>query len=138
MVTAKINPQERTLTILYPEFTNMDPVVIRVRSYEEAQTIVKIRQLKFIANELRSFINMRHYAYVKHNALTPERQRALKRLRFIVDNYSEGSLLSLAKRVAGSMLSFSVLMPKKDSAAKTHFDNHIVPILKYCIKLCQQ
>lgn len=133
MITAIINPEKKTATINYPAFANKKPVVIQVRSREEAILIMQIREKKFVANAIRSFINSRHYTYVKYEALTPERQKAILHLRNIVDSYSEGSFFRLAKHVASSLLSFSTLMPRTESNAKTHFDNTIVPIINYCI-----
>lgn len=138
MITGKVNQVNKTIELQYPNFAKERRVVVSVRSYDDAATVLRIRRLKFIAGELRSFIKMRLYAYTKGDSLTPERERALKKLRFIVDSYSEGSLLRLAKHVAGSQISFSVLMPIKPSPAKTHFDNHIVPIIKYCVELFEQ
>lgn len=138
MITAKVNPKDRTVTILYPEFSRQKPAIIAVRSYEEATTIMRIRNIKFISGELRSFARMRNYAYTLGNTLTIERQKALRRLYFIVDNCSEGSLLRLAMHIANSRVSFSVLMPLKVSPAKTHFDKHVIPIIDFCTELYEQ
>lgn len=133
MITVIINPEKKIATINYPAFAKMKPVVVKVRSKEEAILIMQIREKKFVSNSIRSFINSRHYTYVKYEALTPERQKAILHLRNIVNSYSEGSFFRLAKHIASSLLSFSTLMPKNESKAKKHFDNTIVPIINYCI-----
>lgn len=138
MITAIVNPTERTATITYPAFAKMKPVVIKVRSYQDAVSILHIRQLKFVSNEIRAYINSRNYAYSVTNTLTPERQRALNHLRFVVDSYSEGSFVRLAKHIANSRTSFATIMPTKDSPAKTYFNNHIIPIIAYCTAVYQE
>lgn len=135
MITAIVNRQNKTATITYPEFAKMKPVVIKVNSFEEAASILRIREIKFISNEIRSFIKMRSFAYNQTNTWTTERTRAINHLQFVVDTYSEGSTYRLAKHVANSRVSFSALMPVKESPAKTHFDNHIVPIIQYCTEI---
>lgn len=135
MITAIINPEARTATMTYPVFAKKKPIVIRVRSYQEAEAILRIRQLKLISNEIRSFINMRSYAFNHSRTWTTERTRAINHLQFVVDTYSDGSLIRLAKHIANSRMSFSTLMPYKMSPAKTHFNNHIIPILEYCTEL---
>lgn len=138
MITAKVNPKDRTVTILYPSFSKQKPVILSVRSYEDAAIVMHIRNIKFIVNEIRAFAKMRNYAYSTSNTLTMERQKALRRLYFITDTYSEGTLLRLATYIANSRISFSVLMPMKPSPAKTHFDNHIIPIIDFCNELYEK
>lgn len=138
MITAKVNPQERTVTIQYPEFAKQKPDVITIRSYDEAAAVMRIRNLKFISNEIRSFAKMRNYAYTNSGTLTIERQKALRKLYFIVDTYSEGSLLRLAMHVSNARVSFATLMPTKPSPAKSHFDNHIIPIVDFCTELYEK
>lgn len=142
MITAIVNTESRnqtmTLKITYPEFAKKKPVFIKVNSYQEAEILLRIRELKFISNEIRSFINMRRYAFEHTQTWTAERIRAINHLQFVVDTYSEGSTLRLAKHIANSSASFSVLMPYKESPAKSHFNNHIIPILQYCIKVYNQ
>lgn len=138
MITHKVNPIARTVELQYPTFAKIKPVVIPVRNYDEASAVVRIRTLKFISNEIRSFINMRNYAYSYGNRMTQDRQKALNHIRFILDSYSEGSIERLAMHLANSRISFAELMPVKQSPAKTHFNNHIVPIIKYCTDLSEQ
>ena len=138
MIIHKVNPENKTVELQYPSFSKMKPVVIPVRSFDDASSVVRIRTLKFISNEIRHFVKMRIYAYTQGNKMTKERQKALNHLRFIVDTYSEGSVIKLAMHIANSRNSFAVLMPIKPSPAKTHFQNHIVPIIKYCMDLYEQ
>ncbi len=135
MITHTINPIMKTVEIQYPNFSKMKPVTIQIRSFNDADSVVRIRTLKFISNEIRSFINMRNYAYATGNRMTKERQQALNRLRFILDNYSEGNIVNLAKHIANARVSFAELMPVKPSPSKTHFNKHIIPIIKYCTEL---
>lgn len=116
----------------YPSFSKTKKVDVRVRSYADAEAVLRIRTLKLISHELRSFINMRHFAYVNSDSLTKERFQAIKRFRFIIDSYSEGSILKLATMVVNARVSLSVLMPIKPSPAKTHFETHIIPVMEYC------
>ncbi|SEG62507.1 hypothetical protein [Sphingobacterium lactis] len=132
MITALLIPQQRKIVISYPNFTKIKPVEITVRSSAEAHTIIRIRTIKFITNEIRNFISMRCYAYTAGNRFTAERQKALCKLRHIIDTYSESRLEILASQLANARVSFAELMPIKPSPAKTHFDNHIVPILSFC------
>ena len=138
MITAKVNPIDRTVTLQYPDFAKEKPATIKIRSYDDAASIMRIRNLKFIAGEIRSFAKMRNYAYTMSNTMTIERQKALRRLYFIVDTYSEGSLLRLAMHIANSRVSFAELMPVKASPAKSHFDNRIIPIVDFCTELYQK
>lgn len=138
MITAKVNPIERTVTIQYPTFAKQKSDTIVIRSYDEAASILRVRNLKFIVSEIRNFAKMRNYAYTASGTLTIDRQKALRRLYFIVDTYSEGSLLRLAMHIANSRVSFAELMPIKASPAKSHFDNRIVPIIEYCTELYEQ
>ncbi|WP_149525668.1 hypothetical protein [Sphingobacterium hotanense] len=92
MITGKLHPESRTLEIRYPEFSKIKSTVMSVRSYDEADAILRIRTLKFLVAEIRSFLSMRNYAYVKSNTLTKERAKAIKHLRFVLESYSEGSI----------------------------------------------
>ncbi len=132
MITSRINLENSTLELEYPKFSKIRTEIIPVNGYDQASALVRIRTLKFLSNEIRAFINMRIYTYATGNKMTIARQKALNHLRFIVDSYSEGSLLRFAKHIANARISFSELMPIKASSSKTHFDNHIIPILKYC------
>lgn len=135
MITGKVHPESRTLEIRYPEFSKIKSTIMSVRSYDEANAILRIRTLKFLVAEIRSFVSMRNYAYVKNNTLTKERTKAIKHLRFVLESYSEGSIERFARHIAGSRVSFAALAPTKPSNALTHFDNHIIPIIKYCQEL---
>ncbi|WP_313261928.1 hypothetical protein [Sphingobacterium sp.] len=138
MITTKINLETRTLDIHYPEFSKQKDESIRVHGYDQASSLVRIKLLKFLSNEIRAFVNMRTYAFATGNRKTVARQKALNHLRFILDSYSEGSVNRFAKHIANSRVSFSELMPVKPSPAKTHFDNHIVPIIRYCTDLYER
>lgn len=138
MITTKINLETRTLDIHYPEFSKQKDESIRVHGYDQASSLVRIKLLKFLSNEIRAFVNMRTYAFATGNRMTVARQKALNHLRFILDSYSEGSVNRFAKHIANSRVSFSELMPFKQSPAKTHFDNHIVPIIRYCTDLYER
>ncbi len=138
MITTKINLETRTLDIHYPEFSKQKDESIRVHGYDQASSLVRIKLLKFLSNEIRAFVNMRTYAFATGNRMTVARQKALNHLRFILDSYSESSVNRFAKHIANSRVSFSELMPVKPSPAKTHFDNHIVPIIRYCTDLYER
>lgn len=138
MITSKINLQTRTLELQYPSFSKLKNESIPVHGYDQASSLLRIRLLKFLSNEIRAFVKMRIYAYATGNRMTVSRQRALNHLRFVLDSYSEGSVNRFAKHIANSRASFAELMPVKPSTAKTHFDNHIVPIIKYCTDLYEQ
>ena len=138
MITTKINLETRTLDIHYPEFSKQKDESIRVHGYDQASSLVRIKLLKFLSNEIRAFVNMRTYAFATGNRMTVARQKALNHLRFILDSYSEGSVNRFAKHIANSRVSFSELMPVRPSPAKTHFDNHIVPIIRYCTDLYER
>lgn len=138
MITGKVNPTKRTVTIMYPAFAKQKSVIVSVRSYKDAETVTRIRNIKFIIEEINSFAKMRNYAFTVSNTLSLERQKALRRLYFIVNTYSEGSLLRLSTQIANSRSSFSVLMPLKASPAKTHFDNHIILIIDFCTELYEK
>lgn len=135
MIISKINLETKTLELQYPSFSKLKRESIPVHGYDQASSLVQIRTLKFISNEIRAFVKMRIYAFSTGKRMTVSRQKALNHLRFILDNYSEGSLLRLCKHIANSRVSFSEIMPLKPSPSKTHFDNHIIPIIKYCTDL---
>lgn len=138
MITSKINLETRTLDIHYPEFSKQKDESIRIHGYDQASSLVRIKLLKFLSGEIRAFVKMRIYAFSTGNRMTVSRQRALNHLRFILDSYSEGSVYTFAKHIANSRVSFSEIMPLKPSPAKTHFDNHIVPIIRYCSDLYER
>lgn len=132
MIKARIDQSTRELILIYPSAYRKKAAAIKVRSYDEAATIHRIRTLKFIVAELNAFVNSREYIYTQSGRMTSSRLRAIKHLRFILDNYAEGSIHRIASRIADSRLSFAELMPTKPSPATTYFNNRIVPIIKYC------
>ncbi|WP_312139472.1 hypothetical protein [Sphingobacterium sp.] len=138
MITGIVNSKSRTLEIRYPEFSKVKSTIMSVRSFDEANAILRIRTLKFLVAEIRSFVKMRNYAYVNSNTLNKERTKAIKHLRFVLESYSEGSIERFARHIAGSLVSFAALAPSKPSNALTHFDNHIIPIIKYCQELSSE
>jgi len=132
MLTARVDQQSRTVILMYPSFAKKKQYAVKVRSYDEAATVLRIRTLKFISNEIRAFVNSRAYIYDHTGTMTKSRQKAINHLRFVLDNYSEGAINRLANRIRNSRLSFAELMPTRPSKAKTYFDNHIIPIIQYC------
>ena|SRR5690606_5461962 len=132
MLTARVNPQSRKLIISYPSFAKVKEEKIIVRSYDQASDILRAKLMKFIVREIRSFINMRRYIYRKNGTMYAEREKALAHLQMIIDCYGTGSIYRLSKHVANARVSFSTLMPLKESPSLTYFNNHIIPIIQYC------
>ena len=132
MLTARIDQQSKRLVVGYPEYSKQKESTITVRNYEEASKVFQSKLMKFIRTELQSFINMRAFAYNNSGTMTKERAKAILHIQFIIDSYSTGDVLRLAKHITNARISFSTLIPSKASPALTHFNIHIIPIVKYC------
>lgn len=132
MIKARIDQNRSELILIYPSAYRKKAAAIKVRSYDEASRIHRIRTLKLISNEIRAFVNSREHIFTRSGRMTDSRWRAIKHLRFVLDCYSEGSIYTLASRIASSRVSFAEIMPTKPSPATTYFNNRIVPIIKYC------
>ncbi|NQD71653.1 hypothetical protein HP439_13065 [Sphingobacterium shayense] len=132
MLTARIDQQSKRLIVGYPGYSKKKESTISVRNYDEAAQVFQSRLMKFICAELQSFINMRQFAYNNSRTMFKAREQAIQNIQFIIDSYSTGDILRLAKHVSNARVSFSLLMPSKPSPALTHFDTHIIPIIKYC------
>lgn len=138
MLAIKINDCNKTVIVSYPAITKKKPVTIQIRNRQDADFIYRVRTMKFICAEIRAFVNMRKFYFQYVGKAGQETMRAIQRLEFITNTYSEGSLERLCKHVANSRVAFSTLAPVRKSPALTHFVSRIVPIIKYCSGMYHQ
>ncbi|MGJ1368214.1 hypothetical protein [Sphingobacterium spiritivorum] len=131
MVTATIDRERGELNISYPAGFSKKNEVLKVSSNVQAENLWRLKQRLYMKEVLSKFLRQRQYALAM--TLTAQQYHAMANIHFVIKNYYEGkNLKRFAQKIIMLEDSIMLIAPTSKSRFYKHFNNTILPLLKWC------
>ncbi len=129
MITKILDPTTKTVTFVYPAYTNKKPLKVSITSSYHASILHNIFTLKFVVQQLQEFTNQRSQAYSSRQKFTPSRIQAISAIRKVIADHQEGKLLSLYIAILRAKKHIDAIAPSYSSPLRHYYDKSISKIV---------